>query len=221
MDVWFRTGHWPSRKFPAEFPEDAPARHYGKPIKLDDVPVGDKFEVFHQSEWVDCLRVPPPKKLRFEVEVEVEGYETKEAIQSLIEADLDTKHLREVTVKSGSEVWTSKLSEEIRAMVLRSDQHPTGTHEKDRHGIPSCTQLIADLTTLLERSAARIERLEGVIVEASNTLYDTRAFDVEHSIACHLDTLPEVFRTVAGGADKALDMLQVIVQERFEEMEPS
>jgi hypothetical protein len=153
-----------------------------------------------------------PRKFRFEVEVEVEADETEEQIQDLVRAQLD-KQLREVSVR----FWrATRLTEEIRAMVLRSDRHPVGTHDKDSHGIPSCTQLIAELTSLLERSGARIERLEGVIEEASNTLYDTRDFDIKHSIECHMDTLPEVFRTVAGGADKALGVLQVIIQERFD-----
>ncbi len=214
-EVWFRTGHWPSRKFPAEFPADASVRRLGVPVKPADVPIGDTFEVFFQDKWVEVTRVPPPRMLRFEVVIGVEGEWTDEQVQSLMEDQLDTKDLRQVSVKRAPEAWSSKLADEIKAMVLRSDQHPVGSHDKDEHGIPSCTRLIAELTTLLERSSARIERLEQVIEEASNTLYDTQAFDIEHSIDCHLDTLPELFRDVAGGANKALGVLQVIIHERF------
>jgi len=48
----------------------------------------------------------------------------------------------------------SKLEEEIRALILRSDRHPVGTHDKDEYGIPSCTQLIAELTNALARDRA-------------------------------------------------------------------
>ena len=113
----------------------------------------------------------------------------------------------------------SNLVQEIRAMVLRSNRHPVGTHEKNEHGVPSCTQLITDETTLLERAAARIEQLEQVIEDANNVLWDTHAHDIEHAIEWHADSLPERFRRVATGAGKALEILQVVVRECVEERE--
>ena len=68
----------------------------------------------------------------------------------------------------------SKLTYEIRALVLRSDRHPVGTHEKDEHGVPSCTQLIAELTTHLDKAAQRIDHLEGLVEETRWTLERVR-----------------------------------------------
>ena len=62
------------------------------------------------------------------------------------------------------------------------------------------------------------ERLEAVIEEANNVLFDSSAGDVEHYIECHADTLPVVFRSVAAGHAAALGILQVVIHERIEDM---
>lgn len=60
------------------------------------------------------------------------------------------------------------------------------------------------------------ERLDLVIEDANEALFDSSAGDVEHYIECHADTLPVVFRSVAAGHAKALDILQVVIHERFD-----
>ena len=60
------------------------------------------------------------------------------------------------------------------------------------------------------------ERLNGVIDDANGALMDSTEHDVEHKIACHADTLPTVLRSVAAGNERAIEILQVIIQERFE-----
>jgi|SRR5271166_234570 len=107
--------------------------------------------------------------------------------------------------------------------------------ELARSGLLSMTQVdwlftvIDDLRTEIEgvrcheslllrerdTAEARVKRLEHVIEDANNVLYDSRAHDIEHSISCHADTLPKEFRRVATGADEALEILQVVIQERF------
>jgi len=60
------------------------------------------------------------------------------------------------------------------------------------------------------------KRLELVIEEANNALFDSREDDIEHQITSHADTLPQVLRQVAAGHEKALHVLQAVIQERFD-----
>ena len=62
---------------------------------------------------------------------------------------------------------------------------------------------------------ARIFYLEQIIERANSILCDTRAFDIEHSISCHNDSLHLEFRKVATGADQALEILQEVIRARF------
>jgi len=55
-----------------------------------------------------------------------------------------------------------------------------------------------------------------VIEEANNALFDSREDDIEHQITSHADTLPQVLRQVAAGHEKALHVLQAVIQERFD-----
>ena len=58
------------------------------------------------------------------------------------------------------------------------------------------------------------ERLAQVIEDANSALFDACAHDIEHQIDSHSDTLPQLLRSVAAGAQKALDVLQVVIHER-------
>ncbi len=55
------------------------------------------------------------------------------------------------------------------------------------------------------------QALERTITEASNALFDVCGEDYEHIIACHADTLPEMYRAQAVASDKALQILQEVV----------
>lgn len=68
----------------------------------------------------------------------------------------------------------------------------------------------------LRDDKAEIERLSQVISDANDALFDSRAHDVEHSIECHADTLAVEFRHVAAGHEKALLILQAVIQEWVE-----
>ena len=57
------------------------------------------------------------------------------------------------------------------------------------------------------------ERLAITINEANDALFDVCHGDTEHQIECHADTLPQAFRSVSAGAEKAFETLQVIVRE--------
>jgi len=67
-----------------------------------------------------------------------------------------------------------------------------------------------------QRLARDVRRLLSVIDEANNALMDSAVHDIEHQIDCHADTLPQAFRQVAEGAEKALEILQVVVCELVE-----
>jgi len=88
---------------------------------------------------------------------------------------------------------------------------------------PDCGTPLWDLERRLEmadhshrhHAVDCVKVLHEVIMEANNILFDARAFDIEHSIECHADTLPQEFRRVATGTDKALDVLQRVIQAKI------
>jgi len=69
---------------------------------------------------------------------------------------------------------------------------------------------------MIEALEAANARLYKVIEDTNNVLFDAQPHDIEHTISCHADTLPEEFRRVATGADRALDILQVVIHEMLE-----
>lgn len=66
----------------------------------------------------------------------------------------------------------------------------------------------------LAKALARIAVLEKCIFDANEVLFDAAPLDVEHAISYHADTLAYQFRRTANAADKALEILQVIVAEK-------
>lgn len=99
-DVWFRTGHWPSRQFPAEFQASAPVRQKGQPVAVGDVPIGETFEVLSEGVWNEATRVAPPKTFHFVVAVEVDGDDGGEDdIAERVRGNLDVNDFRSVSVR--------------------------------------------------------------------------------------------------------------------------
>jgi len=72
--------------------------------------------------------------------------------------------------------------------------------------------------TIAEREVVVLRR---VLETANNQLFDSQVDDVEHQIACHADTLPEVFRRLAAGHAAAFETLQEIVHEWVEPSPPT
>lgn len=95
---------------------------------------------------------------------------------------------------------------------------------------PDCGTPLVDLERRLEVTDADashrhhavdcVRVLKAVIDEANEILMDTRSHDIEHQIECHADTLPLAFRTTAGGADRACDVLQRVIWARFPDEAP-
>jgi hypothetical protein len=108
-EVWLRTGHWPSRKFPAEFSPDAPVRYRGRDVAVTEVPVGETFSVLSSrldqsvpgsavAHWEKATRVAPPRTVRLSVDVEVDGDVDPGDALSLVQGNLDVKDFRSVNV---------------------------------------------------------------------------------------------------------------------------
>jgi len=68
-------------------------------------------------------------------------------------------------------------------------------------------------STDVQELVAEVRRLRDIVIDANDVLFDTRPFDVEHSISCHADTLPQVLRESSTGHEKALSILQVVINE--------
>jgi hypothetical protein len=102
-EVWIRSGHWPTRKFPAEFEEAGGIRYQGDRLcvdRLPDVPIGATFQALQQHRWYNVTRVPPPKTFRFLVIVEVDGDEADaEKLREDVKSQLSGKSLRRVLVR--------------------------------------------------------------------------------------------------------------------------
>lgn len=72
------------------------------------------------------------------------------------------------------------------------------------------------------RKAVTRESLWKAIEDANEALFDIPEVDVEHQIDSHADTLPDVLRGYAAGAQKALDALQVVIHASLlDPVEPS
>lgn len=65
-----------------------------------------------------------------------------------------------------------------------------------------------------QAAIARTKALEKTIEDANEALFDACSGDTEHQISHHFDTIDQTLRTVAAGAQKAIDVLQSSIQER-------
>lgn len=92
--IFIQTGHWPSRELPA----DAPVRYEGKLTTLSEIPGWANFEVFENDRWQEAMKVDPPKKMRFTVEVEVESVLDPPSVLRTVREGLRDKEFRAVTV---------------------------------------------------------------------------------------------------------------------------
>ena len=75
------------------------------------------------------------------------------------------------------------------------------------------TILLLRLGETVAQWMTHAEALERAIGKANDALFDACGEDIEHQIRCHEDSLPKTLRMVAKGAQKALDVLQVVIQE--------
>ncbi len=71
----------------------------------------------------------------------------------------------------------------------------------------------AEMSISLVAKQMETDRLRKVVNDANEALFDVCHNDHEHMIECHAEGLPDEHRRVANGAEKALAILQVIVQE--------
>ena len=66
-----------------------------------------------------------------------------------------------------------------------------------------------------------VETLRRAIEVANDQLWDSQPHDIEHTIACHADGLPDAYRRVATGHAAAFETLQEIVREWVDPSPPA
>jgi hypothetical protein len=97
------------------------------------------------------------------------------------------------------------------SMVLRphADEHPRVRVEGEPEARLAMAERIAAM--LNGEEDPEIARLRQIIVDANNALFDGIEHDVEHMIACHPDSLPDVTRRVVKANDAAMALVSPVV----------